>query len=169
MRWVGVTTRAQEVTRDVANAVGIPNTDILGVPLAKLDVEQFSLPITAYTRSYFLTARLAARHMSPNKSGVIMTVTALPAQTGTQWNEGYGPALAAKEALTRVYPSSSHLKAFAWSVCDHTVCRRQERWVVWLTSASVTKALRRARALVSNTRTYYSLVPNKKNTREGPN
>src|SRR5258708_38088023 len=53
------------------NAVGIPNAKILGVPLVELDVEQFSLPITAYARSYFLTARLAARHMIPNKSGVI--------------------------------------------------------------------------------------------------
>src|SRR5258708_3558913 len=42
------------------NAVGIPNA-ILGVPLADLEVEQFSLPITAYTTSYFVTARLAAR------------------------------------------------------------------------------------------------------------
>ena len=83
------------------NAVGIPNTEIVGVPLAKLDVEKFSLPITAYTTSYFLTARLAARHMIQNKSGVIMTVTALPARTGTPLNGGYGPALAAKEALTR--------------------------------------------------------------------
>ena len=83
------------------NAVGIPNTEILGVPLATLDVEKFSLPITAYTTSYFLTARLAARHMIQNKSGVIMTVTALPARTGTPSNGGYGPALAAKEALTR--------------------------------------------------------------------
>jgi NAD(P)-dependent dehydrogenase (short-subunit alcohol dehydrogenase family) len=40
------------------NAVGIPNTKILGVPLVELDVEQFSLPITAYTTSYFLTARM---------------------------------------------------------------------------------------------------------------
>jgi NAD(P)-dependent dehydrogenase (short-subunit alcohol dehydrogenase family) len=83
------------------NAVGIPNTKILGVPLAKLDVEKFALPITAYTTSYFLTARLAARHMIQNKSGVIMTVTALPARTGTPLNGGYGPAHAAKEALTR--------------------------------------------------------------------
>jgi NAD(P)-dependent dehydrogenase (short-subunit alcohol dehydrogenase family) len=83
------------------NAVGIPDTKILGVPLTELDVEQFSLPITAYTTSYFLTARLAARHMIPNKSGVIMTVTALPARTGTRLNGGYGPAMAAKEALTR--------------------------------------------------------------------
>jgi NAD(P)-dependent dehydrogenase (short-subunit alcohol dehydrogenase family) len=55
------------------NAVGIPDRNILGVPLVELDVEQFSLPITAYTTSYFLTALLAARCMIPRKSGVIMT------------------------------------------------------------------------------------------------
>lgn len=83
------------------NAVGIPDTDILGVPLADLDIELFSLPILAYTRSYFLTARLAARHMVPNRSGVIMTVTALHSRTGIALVGGYGPAMAAKEALTR--------------------------------------------------------------------
>jgi NAD(P)-dependent dehydrogenase (short-subunit alcohol dehydrogenase family) len=83
------------------NAVGIRNAKILGVPLAELDAGQFSLPITTYTTSYFLTARLAARHMIPNKSGVIMTVTALPARTGSRLNGGYGPAMAAKEAMTR--------------------------------------------------------------------
>jgi NAD(P)-dependent dehydrogenase (short-subunit alcohol dehydrogenase family) len=83
------------------NAAGIPNAKTLGVPLIELDVEQFSLPITTYTTSYFLTARLAARHMIPNKSGVIMTVTALPSRMGTRLNGGYGPAQAAKEALTR--------------------------------------------------------------------
>jgi NAD(P)-dependent dehydrogenase (short-subunit alcohol dehydrogenase family) len=83
------------------NAVGIPDAKILGVPLVELDVEQFSLPIAAYTRSYFLTARLAARRMVPNKSGVIMTVTSLPARMGSRLNGGYGSAHAAKEALTR--------------------------------------------------------------------
>ena len=83
------------------NAVGIPDSKILGVPLVEMDVEQFSLPITAYTTSYFLTARLAARRMVANKSGVIMTVTALPARTGNPLLGGYGPAQAAKEALTR--------------------------------------------------------------------
>ena len=83
------------------NAIGIPDTDILGVPLVELDVEQFSLPITAYATSYFLTARLAARHMIPNQSGVIMTVTALHSRTGIPMVGGYGPAMAAKEALTR--------------------------------------------------------------------
>ena len=83
------------------NAVGIPDAKILGVPLVEMDVEQFSLPIASYTKSYFLTARLAARHMVPKKSGVIMTVTALPSRMGTRLNGGYGPAQAAKEAMTR--------------------------------------------------------------------
>ncbi|HEX6257834.1 MAG TPA: SDR family oxidoreductase [Euzebyales bacterium] len=83
------------------NAVGIPNTTILGVPLTELDVEQFSLPITTYVTSYFLTARLAARRMIANRSGVIMTVTALHSRTGIPLVGGYGPAQAAKEALTR--------------------------------------------------------------------
>lgn len=83
------------------NAVGIPDTTILGLPLAEIDAERFSLPITTYTMSYFLTARLAARHMLPHQSGVIMTVSALPARMGSSLNGGYGPAQAAKEALTR--------------------------------------------------------------------
>jgi NAD(P)-dependent dehydrogenase (short-subunit alcohol dehydrogenase family) len=83
------------------NAVGIPDTEIVGVPLVELDVEQFSLPIASYTRSYFLTARLAARRMVASNSGVIMTVTALLSRTGAPLVGGYGPAMAAKEALTR--------------------------------------------------------------------
>jgi NAD(P)-dependent dehydrogenase (short-subunit alcohol dehydrogenase family) len=83
------------------NAFGIPNAKILGVPLVDVDVEQFSLPLTAYATSYFLTSRLAARHMIRQRSGVIMTVTALHARTGIPLVGGYGPAMAAKEALTR--------------------------------------------------------------------
>jgi NAD(P)-dependent dehydrogenase (short-subunit alcohol dehydrogenase family) len=83
------------------NAIGIPDTKILGVPLIDLDVERFSLPIGAYTTSYFLTARLAARRMIANESGVILTVTALHSRTGIPLVGGYGPAMAAKEALTR--------------------------------------------------------------------
>jgi NAD(P)-dependent dehydrogenase (short-subunit alcohol dehydrogenase family) len=71
------------------------------VPLVDLDVEQFSMPIATYTRSYFLTARLAARRMVANKSGVIMTVTATLSRTGTSLVGGGGPAMAAVEALTR--------------------------------------------------------------------
>jgi NAD(P)-dependent dehydrogenase (short-subunit alcohol dehydrogenase family) len=102
-----VDTHLQSVTEvaghlDISfNAVGIPDAEILGVPLVELDLERFSLPITAYTRSYFVTARLAARRMVTNRSGVIMTVTAIPGRTGTALQGGYPPAQAAKEALTR--------------------------------------------------------------------
>jgi NAD(P)-dependent dehydrogenase (short-subunit alcohol dehydrogenase family) len=83
------------------NTVGIPNAKILGVPLVDLDVEQFSLPLTTYATSYFLTARMAARRMVANRSGVILTVTAIHSRTGIPLVGGYGPAMAAKEALTR--------------------------------------------------------------------
>jgi NAD(P)-dependent dehydrogenase (short-subunit alcohol dehydrogenase family) len=83
------------------DAIGIPNANILGVPLVDLDLEQFSLPIATYATSYFLTARAAARRMIGNRSGVIMTVTASHSRMGIPLVGGYGPAMAAKEALTR--------------------------------------------------------------------
>jgi NAD(P)-dependent dehydrogenase (short-subunit alcohol dehydrogenase family) len=56
-----VTAKADRV--DISfNAIGIPNPK-RRAPLVELDLEQFSLPITTYTRAYFLTARLAARRM----------------------------------------------------------------------------------------------------------
>ncbi|MFT3923280.1 MAG: SDR family oxidoreductase [Myxococcales bacterium] len=93
---------AQSGRIDIAfEAIGIPDAKVVGVPLLELSADQFSLPIASYTRAYFLTARLAARHMLPRKAGVIMSVTALPARMGSRLNGGYGPAHAAKEALTR--------------------------------------------------------------------
>jgi NAD(P)-dependent dehydrogenase (short-subunit alcohol dehydrogenase family) len=82
------------------NAIAIPDAKILGVPLVELDAELFELP-GGYLKSYFLTARLAARRMLANKSGVIMTVTALHSRIGLPLVGGYGPAQAAKESLTR--------------------------------------------------------------------
>jgi NAD(P)-dependent dehydrogenase (short-subunit alcohol dehydrogenase family) len=86
----------------VFNAVGIPGTGILGVPLVELDAEQFALPIATYTTSYFLIARLAARRMVPSKSGVIMIATTQHSRIGIPLSGGYGPAMAAEEALTRL-------------------------------------------------------------------
>ena len=83
------------------NAIGIPDAEILGAPLTELDATRFARPITEYATSYFLTARAAARHMIGAGAGAIMTVSAFPARTGTRLNGGYGPAQAAKEALTR--------------------------------------------------------------------
>jgi NAD(P)-dependent dehydrogenase (short-subunit alcohol dehydrogenase family) len=84
------------------NAVGIPGTKILGIPLVELDSEQFSLPISTHATSYFLIARLAARRMLANQSGVIMTATTQHSRIGIPLSGGYGPAMAAEEALTRV-------------------------------------------------------------------
>jgi NAD(P)-dependent dehydrogenase (short-subunit alcohol dehydrogenase family) len=98
------------------NAIGIPNANIVGVPLIELDAEQFSLAISTYVTSYFLTARLAARRMVPNGSGVIMTVTALHSRTGIPLVGGYGPAQAAKEALTRDLSAELAPGASVWSV-----------------------------------------------------
>ena len=82
------------------NAMSTSITPNLEAVLVDMELKQFSSSITNYTSSYFLTARLAARRMLPNKSGVIMTVIAPSARLGTP-NGGYGPAQAAKEALTR--------------------------------------------------------------------
>jgi NAD(P)-dependent dehydrogenase (short-subunit alcohol dehydrogenase family) len=94
------------------NAVGIPNTMLQDLPLVDLDVDQFLLRIAAYARSYFLTARLAARRMAANGSGVIMTITAVPSRMGIPLVGGFAPAQAAVEALTRVCPRSLHFTAF---------------------------------------------------------
>lgn len=40
------------------NTIGSPDANVLGMPLVELDVERFTQPITTYTGSYFLTARL---------------------------------------------------------------------------------------------------------------
>ncbi len=83
------------------NAVGIPNTTLQGVPLVDLAVDQFSLPIATYTRTNFLTARLAARRMVARKSGVILTVTPIVARRGAPLVGGFAVAMAAIEGLTR--------------------------------------------------------------------
>ncbi len=82
------------------NTIAIPDAKILGVPLVELDTELFDRA-GGYLKSYFLTARLAARRMLTNQSGVIMTVTALHSRMGIPLVGGYGPAQAAKESLTR--------------------------------------------------------------------
>jgi NAD(P)-dependent dehydrogenase (short-subunit alcohol dehydrogenase family) len=83
------------------NAVGLPNTTLQGVLLVELELDQFSLPISTYTKAYFLTARLAARRMLTQKAGVIMTVTPLPARAGVPLLGGFAPAMSAVEGLTR--------------------------------------------------------------------
>jgi 3-oxoacyl-[acyl-carrier protein] reductase len=43
-----------------------------GIPLAEMDVDDFMAPVETAARTTFLTARAAARHMIPRRSGVIL-------------------------------------------------------------------------------------------------
>lgn len=83
------------------NAVAIPDSQLVGEYLVDLDLDHFLRAIDSYATTYFLTARLAARQMLPNQSGVIMTVGALHSRIGIPLVGGYGPAQALKESLTR--------------------------------------------------------------------
>jgi len=83
------------------NTVGIRNTTLQGVPLMDISAEQFSLPIATYTRTNFLTARLAGRRMVAKKSGVILTVTPVVSRASVPLLGGFAPSMAALEALTR--------------------------------------------------------------------
>src|SRR4029450_6902542 len=47
-----------------------PHTD--GTPLAEMAVDDFLAPLETAARTTFLTARAAARHMIPRRSGVIL-------------------------------------------------------------------------------------------------
>jgi NAD(P)-dependent dehydrogenase (short-subunit alcohol dehydrogenase family) len=64
-------------------------------------VDAFTAPITAYTRSQFLTGRAAARRMVGQGSGVILVHTPEPARLGAPLVGGMGPAWAAMEAFNR--------------------------------------------------------------------
>ena len=52
------------------NLITHPHTH--GTPLAKMAVDDFMAPLETAARTTFLTARAAARHMIPRRSGVIL-------------------------------------------------------------------------------------------------
>ncbi len=79
----------------------VPQPGTQGIPIVELSVESFLAPITAYMRSYFLSARAAARRMVEKRSGVILIHTPEPARLGAPLVGGMGPAWAAMEAFNR--------------------------------------------------------------------
>lgn len=87
---------------DVAvNAVGIAH--VQGTPFAELSFEDYAHPISAYTRTNFLTAKAVARHMATRGSGVILLVAPGPgARVSGRGFLGNGAAAAALEALSRI-------------------------------------------------------------------
>jgi NAD(P)-dependent dehydrogenase (short-subunit alcohol dehydrogenase family) len=83
------------------NAIGIPQQGVQGIPLVELSPDSFMLPVMSYTRAHFLTARAAARRMVDKGSGVILTLTSVPARMASPLMGGMSPAWAAVEALSR--------------------------------------------------------------------
>jgi 3-oxoacyl-[acyl-carrier protein] reductase len=87
---------------DIAlNAVGIAH--VQGTPFAELSYEDYAHPITAYTRTNFLTAKAVARHMVRQGSGVILFLAPGPgARMSGQGFLGNGVSAAGVEALSRI-------------------------------------------------------------------
>jgi NAD(P)-dependent dehydrogenase (short-subunit alcohol dehydrogenase family) len=83
------------------NAIGIPQKSIQGIPLTELSVERFSLPVTTYTQSHFITAKAAARRMVKQGQGVILMHTPNASHISPPFVGGMVPAWSAIEALCR--------------------------------------------------------------------
>lgn len=87
------------------NAMGIRQAGVQGIPLVHLTPEGFTDPIMSYTKSHFITSTAAARNMASKKSGVILTLTAVPSRLAVPLVGGMAPSWASIEALTRTLAS----------------------------------------------------------------
>ena len=86
---------------DIAfNAVGIVH--VQGTPFIDLSLEDFSHPISAYTKANFITAKATARHMAKKGSGVILTLSTPGSYMPGTGYLGYGVTCAAIEGLSRL-------------------------------------------------------------------
>lgn len=85
---------------DIAlNAVGLFH--VQDTPFAELSFEDYSYPITAYTRTNFNTAKGVARHMARKGSGVILTLSTPVSRMPGPGYMGHSVACAGIEAMTR--------------------------------------------------------------------
>jgi 3-oxoacyl-[acyl-carrier protein] reductase len=86
---------------DIAvNAIGVDNGE-QGVPLVAMTPDEFTEPIVFYARNTFITARAVARHMSRQKSGVMLMLSAPMARMPTALTGSFSLAAAAVETLAR--------------------------------------------------------------------
>lgn len=83
------------------NAIGLPMKGIQGTPLTEISLESFSLPITTYSQSHFITSKAAARQMMKQGNGVIIMHTPNASRISPPFVGGMVPAWAAMEALCR--------------------------------------------------------------------
>ena len=82
------------------NAIG-PGPTPHRTPLTELSADDFARPIGFYTNSNFITATAAARRMSGQGSGVIVTLTAVPGRLPAGLIGGAAAAWGAVEAFSR--------------------------------------------------------------------
>jgi NAD(P)-dependent dehydrogenase (short-subunit alcohol dehydrogenase family) len=83
------------------NAIGLPQKGIQGTALTELSLESFSLPLTIYPQSHFITAKAAARRMVKQGHGVIIMHTPNPSKISQPFIGGMPSTWAAIEALCR--------------------------------------------------------------------
>ncbi|UKJ07668.1 SDR family NAD(P)-dependent oxidoreductase [Solitalea lacus] len=81
------------------NVTGIYH--VQGAPLAVMRMKDFTLPVTTYINSNFITATAAARYMVKQNSGVLFTISTPGALLADGYSGGFGVACAAIEGLTR--------------------------------------------------------------------
>jgi 3-oxoacyl-[acyl-carrier protein] reductase len=106
------------------NAIG--HGDLHGAPLLEMSYEDFARPIAVAMRTQFLTTRAAARHMTRQRSGVIMAITATTARLSIPEVGGTGVTFDAIE---------SQCRQWACELGGHGVR------VVWLQTTGLPEAL----------------------------
>jgi NAD(P)-dependent dehydrogenase (short-subunit alcohol dehydrogenase family) len=74
---------------------------VQNIPLIEIPMEDFVTPITLTMQTRYLTAIAAAKVMIPQRSGVILSLTATPGGIGYPLTGGFAPACAAVESLSR--------------------------------------------------------------------
>jgi NAD(P)-dependent dehydrogenase (short-subunit alcohol dehydrogenase family) len=86
---------------DIAlNAVGISH--VQGTPFLELSLAEYELPITQYARTSFITAQAVTRHMSKQRSGVLLTLSTPGARMSGIGFLGYGVTCGAIETFSRI-------------------------------------------------------------------
>jgi 3-oxoacyl-[acyl-carrier protein] reductase len=102
---ISVQSHLDEVTKkagtiDISfNLIGLKV--IQNIPLIKMNVDDFVLPVTLAMHTHFLTATAAGKLMSKQGSGVILSLTATPGGIGYPGVGGFGPVCCAIEAFSK--------------------------------------------------------------------
>jgi len=81
------------------NAIGIE--DKQGTALVDMSLRDFINPVNIAMQTQFITTTAAAKVMTAQRSGVILSLTATPGGVGYAMVGGFGPACAAMESFSR--------------------------------------------------------------------